>query len=66
MVGKVGYIVNLAELLVGFLRGSVLKVDLDGVVKKKGDFRFWIASDAWRVSSCFMFVSNKDSLFLPR
>ena len=44
MVGKVRYIVNLAELLVGFLRGSVLKVDLDGVVKKKGDFRFWIAS----------------------
>ena len=67
MVGKVECIVYLATLLVGFLGCSVLKVDIDGAVKKNmGDFRFWIASDAWRVSSCFMFVSNKDSLFLPR
>ena len=32
---KAGYLVNLAALLVGFLGGSVLEVDLDGVVKKK-------------------------------
>ena len=36
MVGKVGYIVYMVALLVGFLGGSVLKVYLDGVVKKKG------------------------------
>ena len=53
---KAGYLVNLAALLVGFLGGSVLEVDLDGVVKKKGDFRFWIASDASRVYLCFRYL----------
>ena len=32
---KVGCSINMAALLVGFLGDSVLKVDLDGVVKKK-------------------------------
>ena len=36
MVGKVGYIVYMAALLVGCLGGSVLKVYLDGVMNKKG------------------------------
>ena len=35
MVGKVGFIVYLAVLLVGYLGGSFLKVDLDGSVKEK-------------------------------
>ena len=43
---KVLYIVNLAEILVGLLGVSVQKVDLDGVVKKRGDFRFWIVKKA--------------------
>ena len=34
MTGKVGYIVYPAEIIVGCLRGSVLKFDLDKVVKK--------------------------------
>ena len=55
MVGKVGCIVYLATLLVGFLGCSVLKVDIDGVVKKNmGDFRFWIESDACRGSLYFI------------
>ena len=33
---KVGCIVNLEAIIVGFLGGSVLKADIDGVVKKKG------------------------------
>ena len=32
---KVGCLVNMAVLIVGFLGGSVLKIDIDGVVKKK-------------------------------
>ena len=32
---KVGCIVNLAALIVGFLGGSVMKVDVVGGVKKK-------------------------------
>ena len=32
---KVVRLVNLAALLVGFLGGSVLKVDISGVMKKK-------------------------------
>ena len=35
MIRKVVCVVNLAALLVGFLGGSVLKVYLDEVVKKK-------------------------------
>ena len=35
MMVKVGYPIDLAELLVGCLGRSVLKVDLDGSVKKK-------------------------------
>ena len=35
MVGKVGFILYLAALLVGCLGGSVLKFDLTEVVKKK-------------------------------
>ena len=34
-MGKVGCLVNLTTLLVGFLGGSVLKVDITGAVKKK-------------------------------
>ena len=34
-MGKVGCIVNMAALVVGFLGGSVQKVDLAVVVKKK-------------------------------
>ena len=34
MMGKVGCLVGRVSLIVGFLRGSVLTVDLDGVVKK--------------------------------
>ena len=33
-MGKVGCLVGRAALLVGFLGGSVLKVDMAGVVKK--------------------------------
>ena len=36
MLGKVVCLVYLAAILVGCLGGSVLKVYLDGVVKKKG------------------------------
>ena len=35
MMRKFGCLVNLAVILVGFLGGSVLKVDLAGVAKKK-------------------------------
>ena len=31
---KVGRLVNVTDFLVGFLGGSILKVDLSGVVKK--------------------------------
>ena len=63
MVGKVGCLVYLVALLIGCLRGSVLKADLAGVVKKKkGEFRFWIGSDDWRASFCFRFTTIKDSL----
>ena len=37
MVAKVVFIVNLAELIVGCLEGSVLKVDLAGAVNTKGE-----------------------------
>ena len=41
----------MVAILVGFLGGSFLKFDLSGEVKKKkGDLRFWIASDSLRVS----------------
>ena len=53
MMGKDGFLVNIAALLVGFLGFLVLKVGIYGAVKKKGDFRFWFSSDAWRVSLCF-------------
>ena len=33
---KVGCVLNLEALLVVFLGGSVLKVDIDGLVKKNG------------------------------
>ena len=36
MLGKVRCLVYLAALLIGCLGGTVLKVDLAGVVKKKG------------------------------
>ena len=36
MVGKVGCILYLAALLVCYLGGSVMKVDLDGAINKKG------------------------------
>ena len=35
VMGKVGCLVYIVALLVGFLGGSVLKVDLSGSVKKK-------------------------------
>ena len=35
-MGEVGCLVGLASLLVGCLRGSVLKFDMAGVVKKNG------------------------------
>ena len=53
-------------LIVVFLGVSVMKFDLAGVAKKKGDFRFWIESDAWRVSFCFSFANIKHSLSLLR
>ena len=34
MTGKVGYFVGLSERVVGCLGGSVLKVDITGVVKE--------------------------------
>ena len=38
----------------GFVVGSVLKVDLAEAVKGgKVNFRFWIESYAWRLSLCF-------------
>ena len=51
---KVGCLVNLTEIIVGFLGGSVMEVDLTGVVNKKGNFSFFIAIDACRVSLCFI------------
>ena len=39
MVGKLGCIVYLAVLLVSCLGDSVLKVDLAGAVKKKGQLQ---------------------------
>ena len=36
VMGKVGCLVIMVALLVGCLGGSVLKVDLNGTVKKKG------------------------------
>ena len=36
VMGKFGCLVNMAAFLVGFLGGSVLKVDLYMVVNKKG------------------------------
>ena len=53
MAGKVGCLIYLAANIVGFLGGSVLKVSIAGEVKKKGDSRFWIERDAWRVYLCF-------------
>ena len=54
IVGKVVCLVIMVVLLVGFLGGSVMKVDLSGAAKKKmGDLRFWIESDACRASYCF-------------
>ena len=35
-MGKVGFIKNRVSLLVGFLGGLVLKVDLAGAIMKKG------------------------------
>ena len=35
MLGKVGCLVNLEALLVGYLGGSVLKVDLAGAANKQ-------------------------------
>ena len=35
-MGKVGYLVNIAAIIVGFLGVSVMKVDIAGAVKKKG------------------------------
>ena len=52
MAVKFGCLLYLAAICVGFLEGSVLKVDLDGAVKKKDDFKFCIASDACRVFFC--------------
>ena len=53
MVGKVGCLVYPEALIVGCLGGSVLKVDISGVVKRgKGNFRFWIESDDWRIYLC--------------
>ena len=50
---KVGCLVNLTELILDYLGGSVTKVDLSGAVKKKGDFGLCISSDAFSVSLCF-------------
>ena len=36
---KVGFLVDMAELLVGFLVGSVLKADMDEVMNK---IRIWV------------------------
>ena len=57
MAGKVVCLLYLVTLIVGCLGGSVLKVNLSGVVKKtNSDFKFWIESDAWRVSFCFRYL----------
>ena len=37
-------------------------LSLWGGEEKKCDFRFWIESDAWRVSFCFRFSTIKDYL----
>ena len=51
---KVGCLENLAVLIIGFLGCSDPKVNLSVSVKKNVGFRFWISSDCWRVSFCFM------------
>ena len=53
-MGKVECLVNMAEILVGCLGGSFTRVDINGAVKKMGNFRFCIGGYAWRVSLCFM------------
>ena len=64
MTVKVGCLVNLVALLVGCLGGTVPKVDIArSVKKKKGDFRFWITSDSWRVYLCFMYLYIEDILW---
>ena len=64
MVGKVGCIIYLEELLVGFLGGSILKVDIAGAAKKTmGDFGFWIKSDSWKVYFCFSYLYNASILW---
>ena len=50
---NVGCLVNIAAFLIFCLGGSGMKVDIDGEVKKKGNFRFCISSDAWSVYLCF-------------
>ena len=35
MMGKVGCLIDMVSLLLGFLMGSVTKVDIDGSEKKK-------------------------------
>ena len=62
-MGNVGCLVNMAALLVGCLGGSFKKVDLARVAKKKNDFRFWFASDAWRVSLFFRYPCIADILW---
>ena len=46
-------IVNMVAIIVGFLGGSVLKVDLSGMVNKKGVFGFCIEIDICRISLYF-------------
>ena len=50
---NVGYLVNIMALLIGFLGCSVLKVDISGVVKKKG--RLQILDCKWCLEGLSLF-----------
>ena len=60
VMGKVRCLVGQAALLVGFLGGSVMMVDMARVVKKiRASSVFWVASDACRVS-CWLHHSLQE------
>ena len=63
MLLKVVCIVYMAYLLVDFLVGSVLKVDISGEVNKKCDFVLCVEIDALRVSFCFRSLHISDILW---
>ena len=62
-MGQVGYQVGMVALLVACPGGSVMTVDMAGLTFF-GEFVFWIASNACRVSFCFRFLYIADILWI--